>query len=65
MHRMADAFEPHNVLVTGGCGFMGSNFVRYVVREHPDVCVAIAGQADLRRIPPTSQGCRPSAWSLW
>ena len=27
---MADAFEPHNVLVTGGCGFMGSNFVRYV-----------------------------------
>ena len=41
MHRMADAFEPHNVLVTGGCGFMGSNFVRYVAREHPDVHVTV------------------------
>ena len=38
---MADAFEPHNVLVTGGCGFMGSNFVRYVAREHPDVHVTV------------------------
>jgi dTDP-glucose 4,6-dehydratase (EC 4.2.1.46) len=24
------------VLVTGGCGFIGSNFVRYVLREHGD-----------------------------
>ena len=24
------------ILVTGGCGFIGSNFVRYVVRVHPD-----------------------------
>lgn len=24
------------VLVTGGCGFIGSNFIRYVLREHPD-----------------------------
>lgn len=38
---MADAFEPHNVLVTGGCGFMGSNFVRYVAREHPDVHITV------------------------
>lgn len=24
------------VLVTGGAGFIGSNFIRYVLREHPD-----------------------------
>lgn len=38
---MADAFEPHNVLVTGGCGFMGSDFVRYLAREHPGVRVTV------------------------
>jgi len=24
------------ILITGGCGFVGSNFVRYILREHPD-----------------------------
>lgn len=24
------------LLVTGGCGFIGSNFIRYVLRVHPD-----------------------------
>jgi dTDP-glucose 4,6-dehydratase len=24
------------ILVTGGCGFIGSNFIRYMLREHPD-----------------------------
>ena len=38
---MATTFEPHNVLVTGGCGFMGSSFVRYVAREHPNVHVTV------------------------
>lgn len=28
-----------NVLVTGGAGFIGSNFVRYFLRSHPDVRV--------------------------
>ncbi|WKX93936.1 hypothetical protein Q1695_011309 [Nippostrongylus brasiliensis] len=23
-------YEPHNVLITGGCGFIGSNFVNYI-----------------------------------
>ena len=27
---------PRTLLVTGGCGFISSNFIRYVLREHPD-----------------------------
>ncbi len=30
-----------NIIVTGGCGFIGSNFVHYVVREHPGVHVTV------------------------
>lgn len=30
-----------NILVTGGCGFIGSNFVHYVVKYHPDVHVTV------------------------
>ena len=29
------------VLVTGGCGFIGSNFVRYALEAHPDVDVTV------------------------
>jgi len=25
-----------NILITGGCGFIGSNFVRYMLEEHPE-----------------------------
>ncbi|MGB9876094.1 MAG: GDP-mannose 4,6-dehydratase, partial [bacterium] len=25
------------ILVTGGCGFIGSNFIRYMLRKYPDV----------------------------
>lgn len=35
------AFEPENIVVTGGCGFIGSNFVHHVVREHPGVRVTV------------------------
>ena len=27
------------ILVTGGCGFIGSNFVRYMLREHPEYTI--------------------------
>lgn len=38
---MSDTFEPRNIIVTGGCGFIGSNFVHHVVREHPGVHVTV------------------------
>lgn len=28
-----------NLLITGGAGFIGSNFIHFVLREHPDVSV--------------------------
>ena len=36
-----NAFCPRSILLTGGCGFVGSNFVRFVVQEHPDVRVCV------------------------
>lgn len=38
---MKDDFRCKNIIVTGGAGFIGSNFVRYVVDEHPDVRVTV------------------------
>ena len=34
-------FKPKYILVTGGCGFIGANFVRYVARNHPDVHITV------------------------
>lgn len=34
-------FEPRNILVTGGCGFCGSAFVRCVVSSAPDVHITV------------------------
>ena len=33
--------EFKNIIVTGGCGFIGSNFVHYVVNNHPEVRVTV------------------------
>ena len=30
-----------NIIVTGGAGFIGSNFVHYVVNNHPEVHVTV------------------------
>ena len=30
-----------NIIVTGGCGFIGSNFVHYVANNYPDVHVTV------------------------
>ena len=63
-HRMADAFEPHNVLVTGGCGFMGSNFVRYVAWEHPDVHVTVLDKLTYAGNPANVAGLPPERVEL-
>lgn len=36
---MSGEFTPRQVLVTGGCGFIGSNFVRHLLRSDPQVRV--------------------------
>ncbi|WP_297317150.1 dTDP-glucose 4,6-dehydratase [Bifidobacterium indicum] len=38
---MTEKLALKNIIVTGGCGFIGSNFVRYVVRNHPEVHVTV------------------------
>ena len=36
---MSEQFR--NIIVTGGCGFIGSNFVRWVAANHPEVHVTV------------------------
>lgn len=38
---MTDTFAPKNVIVTGGAGFIGSNFVHWVIDNQPDVHVTV------------------------
>ncbi len=38
---MNDSYNPKNIIVTGGCGFIGSNFVHYVARTHPEVHITV------------------------
>ena len=36
-----ELFTPKNIIVTGGCGFIGSNFVHYVYNNHSEVHVTV------------------------
>lgn len=38
---MTDTFVPKNVIVTGGAGFIGSNFVHWVIDNQPGVRVTV------------------------
>ena len=54
----SNVFIPHSIIVIGGAGFIGSNFVHYVVENHPETHVTVldaltyAGNLDnLKGIP--------------
>ena len=53
--------KPKHILVTGGAGFIGSNFVRRVLRKRPDVVVTNINEfrdflvADISTIPDSVQ----------
>ena len=40
-NSLSENFESTNIIVTGGCGFIGSNFVHYVVKNHKGVHVTV------------------------
>lgn len=37
------------IIVTGGAGFIGSNFIFYMKRKHPDVVVNFAAESHVDR----------------
>ena len=53
---MADIFEPKSIIVTGGCGFIGSNFVHFVAREHPEVRVTVLDKLTYAGNPANIEG---------
>ena len=56
---MPDTFEPTNIIVTGGCGFIGSNFVHYVVNNHPGVHVTVLDKLTYAGNPENIAGLLP------
>ena len=50
------AFEPRRIIVTGGCGFIGSNFVHWVAREHPEVAVTVLDKLTYAGNPANIEG---------
>ena len=61
---MSDCFEPKRIVVTGGCGFIGSNFVRWVAREHPEVHVTVLDKLTYAGNPENIAGLDPARVEL-
>ena len=53
---MAESFEPRSIIVTGGCGFIGSNFVHFVAREHPGVRITVLDKLTYAGNPANIEG---------
>ena len=53
---MASDFSPRSIVVTGGCGFIGSNFVHFVAREHPGVRVTVLDKLTYAGNPANIEG---------
>ena len=68
-----------NILVTGGAGFIGSNFVQYMLERYSDINIVVFDKltyaGNLENLAPVensaqplrrpSSGPRPSAWRRW
>ena len=61
---MSDCFEPKRIVVTGGCGFIGSNFVRWVARERPGVHVTVLDKLTYAGNPENIAGLDPERVEL-
>ena len=61
---MADTCEPKRIVVTGGCGFIGSNFVRWVARERPGVHVTVLDKLTYAGNPENIAGLDPERVEL-
>ncbi|MBQ9315944.1 MAG: dTDP-glucose 4,6-dehydratase [Atopobiaceae bacterium] len=53
---MQENFEPRSIVVTGGCGFIGSNFVHFVAREHPGVKITVLDKLTYAGNPANIEG---------
>ena len=51
-----ESFEPRNIIVTGGCGLIGSNFVRWVARNHPETHVTVLDKLTYAGNPKNIEG---------
>ena len=61
---MQETFHPRSTIVTGGCGFIGSNFVRWVAREHPEVHVTVLDKLTYAGNPENIAGLDPERVEL-
>ena len=61
---VAQDFQPRNIIVTGGCGFIGSNFVRWVAANHPEVHVTVLDKLTYAGNPENIAGLPPEQVEL-
>lgn len=53
------SFAPQHILVTGGAGFIGANFVHWVARNHPQAHMTVLVRS---RMPANARSrCMPAA----